>query len=77
MTDQSPETMTVALWINIFISVCQLLEKDVVAVLGVDIGPMDQMVASVLSYVGIPFVQINPRYAHQILILAIPSKANL
>ena len=53
------------------------MEKDVVAVLGVDIGPMDQMVASVLSYVGIPFVQINPRYAHQILIQAIPSKANL
>ena len=61
----------------VFISVCQLLEKDVVAVLGVDIGPMDQMVASVLSYVGIPFVQINPRYAHQILVQAIPSKANL
>jgi len=33
-----------------------------VAVLGVDIGPMDQMVASVLSYVGIPFVQINPSF---------------
>ena len=41
-------------------SVCQLIENDVMAVVGVNLGHMDQHIASILSYVGVPFLQINP-----------------
>ena len=41
-------------------SVCQLIDNDVMAVVGVNLGHLDQQIASILSYVGVPFLQINP-----------------
>ena len=42
------------------ISVCQLIERDVIAVIGVNLKSLDKQVASILNYFGIPFLQINP-----------------
>ena len=37
-----------------------LIDNDVMAVVGVNLGHMDQQIASILSYVGVPFLHINP-----------------
>ncbi len=39
---------------------CQLVEKQVVAVIGLNPGQLANEIASILSYVGLPLVQINP-----------------
>ena len=46
-------------------SVCQLVERDVVAVIGIDLENLDNQVASILNYFGIPFLQINPGFLWQ------------
>ena len=43
--------------------VCQLIERDVLAVIGVDLKSLDKQVASILNYFGLPFLQINPSLA--------------
>ena len=44
-------------------SVCQLIERDIVAVIGVNLKNLDQQVSSILNYFGIPMLQINPSLA--------------
>ena len=58
-------------------SVCQLIEKDVMAVVGVHLGTLDQQIASILSYVGIPFLQINPSFQWENAITKYNSSLNL
>ena len=58
-------------------SVCQLIEKDVMAVFGVHMGTLDQQIASILSYVGIPFLQINPSFQWENAITKYNSSLNL
>ena len=41
-------------------SVCQLVEQDVVAVIGIDLNNLDNQVASILNFFGIPLLQVNP-----------------
>ena len=41
-------------------SVCQLVNKKVLAVFGLNLDSVADNAASVLSYLGIPFIQINP-----------------
>ena len=43
--------------------VCQLIERDVLAVIGVDLKSLDKQVASILNFFGLPFLQINPSLA--------------
>ncbi len=43
-----------------FFSVCQLIENEVIGVIGLDLKNLDDQVASILSFVGIPFLQANP-----------------
>ena len=42
-------------------SVCQLVEHgDVLAVIGINLENLDNQIASMLNYFGIPLMQINP-----------------
>ena len=45
-----------------FVLVCQLVEKDVMGVMGFGLDSMDSVVASTLNYIGVPFIQVNPSF---------------
>ena len=41
--------------------VCRMVEREAMAVLGFDLGPSaSDLVASILNYVGLPLIQVNP-----------------
>ena len=56
---------------------CQLVEKNVQAVLGVELGSMDQNVASILNYLGLPLVQVNPSHLWSVQKTQYGSSVNL
>ena len=58
-------------------SLCQLIDKDVMAVIGINMENLDQHISSILSYVGIPFLQINPSIQWENSILKYNSSVNL
>ena len=58
-------------------SLCQLIDKDVMAVIGINLENLDQHISSILSYVGIPFLQINPSMQWENSILKYNSSVNL
>ena len=58
-------------------SLCQLIDKDVMAVIGINMENLDQQISSILSYVGIPFLQINPSIQWENSILKYNSSVNL
>lgn len=44
----------------VLLSVCQLIENDVVAILGINLKNQANQVASISNFVGLPLLQINP-----------------